>query len=402
LKKLRIIYYSPHPTHDIVSEVGYSTHQRETIAAFLQLGHEVLPVVMGGTETASVKNHIDGLTQKAGNVSGLKRFLPLFLWNALKDIRLLMHDRRAGRQLETAIHTFNPDLIYERGEYLQDSGVKMAVKHGIKHILEVNSPVVEEMAAFEGPDLFRFMGHRKERTKLRRTNMAVVVSSALGEYLRNRYQYKGDLLMIPNAINPDRDIPSAQEIAEIRNRYTSNSKIIGFVGSLFPYHGVDKLIDAFKLVLTERQDLHLLIVGDGNIRETLEEHASSLPKGTCTFAGRVPHRDVMAYIGAFDIAVMAASNWYGSPIKIFEYGRMAVPILAPNTGPVRDVMEHEKDGYLVDPDVNAIAGALINMIDQEEKWRQTGENFRRKILQKHTWTIHASTIVESAAALTLR
>jgi glycosyltransferase involved in cell wall biosynthesis len=232
--------------------------------------------------------------------------------------------------------------------------------------------------------------------------MAVVVSSALGEYLRNRYQYKGDLLMIPNAINPDRDIPSAQEIAEIRNRYTSNSKIIGFVGSLFPYHGVDKLIDAFKLVLTERQDLHLLIVGDGNIRETLEEHASSLPKGTCTFAGRVPHRDVMAYIGAFDIAVMAASNWYGSPIKIFEYGRMAVPILAPNTGPVRDVMEHEKDGYLVDPDVNAIAGALINMIDQEEKWRQTGENFRRKILQKHTWTIHASTIVESAAALTLR
>jgi glycosyltransferase involved in cell wall biosynthesis len=65
-------------------------------------------------------------------------------------------------------------------------------------------------------------------------------------------------------------------------------------------------------------------------------------------------------------------------------------------------MEHEKDGYLVDPDVNAIAGALINMIDQEEKWRQTGENFRRKILQKHTWTIHASTIVESAAALRLR
>lgn len=402
MKKLRIIYYSPHPTHDIVSEVGYSTHQRESIAAFRQLGHEVLPVVMGGTETASVKNHIDGLTQKAGNVSGLKRFLPLFLWNALKDIRLLMHDRRAGRQLETAIHTFKPDLIYERGEYLQDSGVNMAARHGIKHVLEVNSPVVEEMAAFEGPDFLRFLGHWKERTKLRRTNMAVVVSSALGEYLRNRYQYKGDLLMIPNAINPDRDIPSAQEIAEIRNRYTSNSKIIGFVGSLFPYHGVDKLIDAFKLVLAERKDLHLLIVGDGNIRETLEEHASGLPKGTCTFAGRVPHRDVMAYIGAFDIAVMAASNWYGSPIKIFEYGLMGVPILAPNTGPVRDVMEHEKDGYLVDPDVNAIARALINMIDQEEKWRQTGENFRRKILQKHTWTIHASTIAESAAALRLR
>lgn len=402
MKKLRIIYYSPHPTHDIVSEVGYSTHQRESIQAFRQLGHEVLPVVLGGTEPAAVNTHISGLSRQAGSLSGLKRLIPLWLWNALKDLRLLKHDKKAGKQLEEAILKFQPDFIYERGEYLQDSGVKMAAKHRIKHVLEVNSPVVEEMATFEGPDILRFIGHWKERTKLRKTHMAVVVSSALGEYLRNRYQYNGNLLMVPNAINPEKHIPSVQEIKEIRKRYASNKKIVGFVGSLFPYHGVDKLIDAFKIVLAERQDLHLLIVGDGNIRESLEEHASGLPKETYTFTGRVPHRDVMAYIGAFDISVMAASNWYGSPIKVFEYGLMGVPILAPNTGPVRDVMRHEKDGYLVEPDVNAIAPALVIMLDQEEKWRQIGENFRLKILQQHTWIIHASTIVESAAALRFR
>ncbi|MFM7764348.1 MAG: hypothetical protein ACKO6I_01705, partial [Sphingomonadales bacterium] len=146
MKKLRIIYYSPHPTHDIVSEVGYSTHQRESIQSFRQLGHEVLPVVLGGTETSAVNTHIAGLSEKAGNLSGVKKLLPLWLWNALKDVELLKHDIKAGRQLEQAIRDFKPDMIYERGEYLQDSGVKMAEKHGIKHVLEVNSPVVEEMA----------------------------------------------------------------------------------------------------------------------------------------------------------------------------------------------------------------------------------------------------------------
>ena len=51
---MRIIYYSPHPTHDIVSEVGYATHQREVILALRNLGYEVFPVIMGGTEEANL------------------------------------------------------------------------------------------------------------------------------------------------------------------------------------------------------------------------------------------------------------------------------------------------------------------------------------------------------------
>ena len=200
MKKLRIIYYSPHPTHDIVSEVGYSTHQRESIAAFRRLGHEVLPVVLGGTEPTAVKTHIEGLSQKAGGLSGLKKWLPLWLWNALKDLRLIQHDRRARKELETAIIAFKPDMIYERGEYLQDGGVLMANQYRVPHYLEVNSPVVEEMAAFEGSDALRFLGHWKERSKLRKTDKVIAVSSALKSFLTDYYGCKKPILVAPNAI----------------------------------------------------------------------------------------------------------------------------------------------------------------------------------------------------------
>jgi glycosyltransferase involved in cell wall biosynthesis len=399
LKKLRIIYYSPHPTHDIVSEVGYSTHQRESIHAFRQLGHEVLPVVLGGTESSAVNAHISGLSEKAGNISGIKKLLPLWFWNALKDLKLLKHDRKAGKQLEQAIYTFQPDMIYERGEYLQDSGVKMARKHGIKHVLEVNSPVVEEMAAFEGPDLLRFLGHSKERKKLKGTDHIIVVSSAIKTYLQTFYGCPKPIYVAPNAINPKKEQFNTGTVAQIRSGFSNDIRIIGFVGSLFPYHGVDLLIKAFAEVVARYPNAHLMIVGDGSIREGLQKKAKKwLPSQSYTFTGKVPHATVMNYIKSFDVAVMPSSNWYGSPIKIFEYGLLGVPIVAPDKEPLKDVMEHRKHGLLVSDNPTELKDALLFMLQNPESAKEMGACFREKILQQHTWTAQASGILAAVSA----
>ena len=92
---MRIIYFSPHPTHDIVSEVGYSTHQRETIKAFRTLGHEVMPVILGGT-TPSEKKQFD--TESGGHrlKELVKKWLPTFAYNALKDLGIRRFDKLAA------------------------------------------------------------------------------------------------------------------------------------------------------------------------------------------------------------------------------------------------------------------------------------------------------------------
>lgn len=398
MKKLRIIYYSPHPTHDIVSEVGYSTHQRESIHAFRQLGHEVLPVVLGGTETGAVNAHITGLSRQSGNLTGLKKWIPLPIWNALKDLKLLKHDKKAGRELEEAILKFQPDMIYERGEYLQDSGVTMAEKHGIKHVLEVNSPVVEEMAAFEGPDLLRFLGHRKERKKLNSTSHIIAVSSAMKEYLQTQYGCLKPIHVAPNAINPEKEQFDPEAVMQIRSAFSTDTQIIGFVGSLFPYHGVDMLIEAFAEVVVYEPHAHLMVVGDGGIREKLEAKARQLlPLKSYTFTGKVPHAFVMNYIKSFDVAVMPSSNWYGSPIKIFEYGLLGIPVVAPDKNPLKDVMEHKKHGLLVGNQVQELKQALQFMLQHPKQAAEMGSCFREKILHQHTWTAQASGILAAVS-----
>jgi glycosyltransferase involved in cell wall biosynthesis len=399
LKSLKIIYYSPHPTHDIVSEVGYSTHQRETIAAMRKLGHEVLPVVMGGTERVAVDGFHDTLKNKSGSASLLKRVIPLFLWNALKDFRLLKHDKLAGQRLEQAILAFNPNLIYERGEYLQDSGVKMAEKYKIPHFLEVNSPVVDEMAAFEGPDMLRFLGHIKERRKLSSTSHVFAISSSMKDYLKNKYKVKVAITVTPNCINPEKDIPSDAEVMELKSTIAPGKQIIGFVGSLFPYHGVDLLIQAHSKVVKDNKNAFLLIIGDGGIRPALQDMAKRiLPSDSYLFAGKVPHKEVMKYIGIFDVAVMAASNWYGSPIKIFEYGLMGKAIIAPDNAPVRDAMRPGEDGILVQPDIDQIAIGIHRILKDETMGKQMGQNFKSRILKEFTWEIQAFRILSTLAS----
>jgi glycosyltransferase involved in cell wall biosynthesis len=89
------------------------------------------------------------------------------------------------------------------------------------------------------------------------------------------------------------------------------STVIGFVGSIFPYHGVDVLIRCFaSIVQDSQQDLCLLIVGDGETLPALKDLAEQLKmRDQILFTGNIPHHRVMPYIQAMDICVMAKSNW---------------------------------------------------------------------------------------------
>lgn len=385
---MRILFYSPHPTHDIVSDVGYAIHQRQIIAAFRALGHEVKPLILGGTD----RNNLAPKSQLNYKTSWVKKALkvivPKILWTSLNNALLRQHDLRAKRQLKQAIESFHPDLIYERSEYLQNSGAIMAKQFGINYYLEVNAPLVEEMKAFEGYSLYQSKAHSLERFKLQQANRIIVVSSALRDYLSKRYGIAQNTFLVqPNCIDPEqsKDV-KAHEAKALTQFNKHHYKVIGFVGSMFPYHGVDQLIRAFAIVKQHYQEVILCIVGDGTVLADLKQMTIDLNLSqSVLFTGRIAHKEVMNYVAAMDICVMAKSNWYGSPVKLFEYGLMNKPIVAPNTSPVLDVMQNEQDALIVDETPELIAAALLRLIEQPELAKQLANTFHTKVLSNYTW-----------------
>jgi glycosyltransferase involved in cell wall biosynthesis len=394
---MRIIYYSPHPTHDIVSEVGYATHQREVIHALQNLGHEVLPVIMGGTSMDDISPITSGNYKASPIKKLLKALVPRILWTSLNNLKLRQHDQIAGQRLEQVILAFQPDLIYERSEYLQDSGALCASKNKIKYFLEVNAPFVEEMRSFEGKSLLETKAHQIEKFKLAKADKVITVSSALADFLIQNYNCDSSKIFVQaNCINPNKININQDLVNELKLQFKpNNEKVIGFVGSMFPYHGVDMLIKAFAEVLNIRKDTILLIVGDGQILNNLKKMCVDLDiENYVKFTGKISHDKVFNYIETMDICIMAKSNWYGSPVKLFEYGLMNKPIIAPNESPVLDVMVHEKDAIIIDENIQSLSNAIQKLLNDSQFADTLANQFNDKVMTHYTWKHAALNIIK--------
>ncbi|RAU83288.1 glycosyltransferase family 4 protein [Pontibacter arcticus] len=392
---MKILYYSSHPHLNLASPAGYGTHIREMIHAFGQLGHDVKPVIMGGTTINEGDLSIKGrspLKQMAASM------VPSFIWETAKDHQLLKFDKYAAEILEEEIQQFQPDLIYERAAYLQTSGVEAAVKHRIQHVLEVNAPYAEERVQMQGNSFYAGKGVEIEKKLLKGSTKIAVVSSALQKHLSTTYHIEADkFILTPNAINPAHINYSLNRASDIKEALKITHKtVIGFVGSIFPWHGIDLLIKAFKTISASDSSLHLLIVGDGETLPLLKNLVQQEQlQDVITFTGNIKHQDVFNYIACMDICVMPTSNWYGSPVKIFEYAAMGKAVIAPDNIPVKDVMHDQITGLLIQPDVDSLKTALNQFIENKSLRESCAHAFKRLVLTNYTWVKNAEKVISS-------
>ncbi|MDZ4698691.1 MAG: glycosyltransferase family 4 protein [Rhodothermales bacterium] len=390
---MKILYYSPHPDLSLHSPSGYGTHMREMIKAFEEAGHEVRPLIVGDLKVAEA----EAAPRLRDRV---KPLVPALVWESARDAALLHRDRRLQITLEDNIQAFGPNLIYERASFMQCSGVEVAWRLGVRHVLEVNAPYLEERKAFSsGPSLFERKARAMERRQLSMTDRAVVVSSTLKDHFMAAHGLPEErFLVVPNAVDPDKIVVHPDRVHAIKTGYgLTDQFVVGFVGSLFRWHGVDRLIRAAAELRRRSDGLVVLIVGDGEIRAELEALAQSLGVSDIVrFTGNVAHEEVFDHIEAMDACVMPDSNWYGSPVKLFEYGAMRKPIVAPDNGPVRDVFTPFEDGLVVRNEAELAEMLRRLMADPEEGARFAG-SFHRKVIERHTWRRNAEAVLETLA-----
>jgi rhamnosyl/mannosyltransferase len=166
------------------------------------------------------------------------------------------------------------------------------------------------------------------------------------------------------------------EIARIRKQY--GPRLIISVGRLIYYKGFMHLIDAMRNI-----DGHLLIVGDGHLREDLENRArANNVSHKITFLGEVHNDDTVPYYHAADVfalASIARSEAFG----IVQLEAMACGKPVVNTdldSGVPWVSLHDKTGLTVPPnDPLALAGAINKLLDDPELRETYGRAARNRV-----------------------
>jgi glycosyltransferase involved in cell wall biosynthesis len=368
---------------------------RGMVTGFRDEGHIVEILVLGNKPQST-----DSFTQTNSFKSILKKVLPKILWRTLKEIQQIRFDKHAAQELRNAIQKFNPDVVYERSAWMSNGSVQVIESFNLKHVVEINAPFEEEVKEFEQASSFiSFIGKNKLKNLSQSADLVAPITSSLQKHIVKNYGVnRAKCLVVPNAIDKSQIQITESRVQEIRKTLDLTDKIVvGFVGSIFPYHGVDRLIHAvFKL---NNSDVSLLIVGDGYLIPELKEQARILGLSTRVhFTGSVPKEDVYNHIAAMDVVTLPNTEWYCSPVKLFEYGALGKVVLAVIEAGVSDVMT-DTDGMLFENNEGDFQEALNFTISNLNQLKEKANTFQQKILSNHTWSANARQILNQLIAL---
>ena len=370
--------------HRVRSKDGQYVHVAELIEALRRRGHEVVLVEPGGTREAAFG---DG----AGLVAGLKRALPKAAYELLE----LAYGLVAGLRLLYVCWRVRPDIVYERYNLHLPAGAIVRRLLGIPLLLEVNAPLAEERARHDGLGLPR-LAERVEGLVWRGCDRVLVVSGPLARRVGDAGVPPDRIAIVPNGIDPAR-FAGAPDPAEAKRRLGLEGRtVLGFVGFVRAWHGLDRVLD--WMAGPRRDDVVLLLVGDGPARAELEAQAERLGLASrlvCTgIVGRELIRDRLA---AFDVALQPAVVDYASPLKLFEYMAMGLAIAAPDSPNIREILTDGHDGLLCGPE--GLPAALDRLVGQPELRGRLGANARETLLRRgYTWEANARVVEELAAA----
>lgn len=152
---------------------------------------------------------------------------------------------------------------------------------------------------------------------------------------------------------------------------------------LAPEKGFEFLIQAMKILVDQKRDIELRLVGDGPSRGALEGMARELAiQDRVHFLGSIDEAEKMRELYAADILVLA-SLAEGLPSSITEAMAVGVSVIATNIAGTSELVEHGKTGLLVRPsDPQALADAVVRMIDSYEFRLRAAELGRLKVMEE--------------------
>jgi glycosyltransferase involved in cell wall biosynthesis len=292
----------------------------------------------------------------------------------------------ANEPLRATLEREGPfSLVYERHSLWSFAAMEYARASGTPGLLEVNAPLIDEQAEHRGL-VDRAGAERATERALTAATALVAVSDEVAEYLAKFPAARGKVHVVPNGVNPERfPVDLKPSLPAAPGTFT-----VGFAGSMKPWHGLGTLLEAFARLHGANPHSRLLLVGDGAGREPLAAEASLRGLDAAVhFTGAVAPGDVPGLLASMHVGVAPypnGSNFYFSPLKVYEYMAAARPVVASRVGQLEKLIEPEATGLLVPPgDVTALTEGLERVRREPELGLRLGRAAREEVLRNHTW-----------------
>ncbi|MBC8388140.1 MAG: glycosyltransferase family 4 protein [Actinobacteria bacterium] len=298
---------------------------------------------------------------------------------------------RIGFGLVNVIKTYNEvggntDIVYERFALFQSLGY-LFKKRGIPWIVETNAVLSNEAKFVRNSVFFYKLAMYHEKWVYNQCDLLVCISPVLKKAISRKFQIPYEkILVVPNAVDIER--------FDLRNQFPIrfyDSFTIGFVGRLYKWQNLDLLIKVINKLRSQGIPLSLVIVGDGDEKESLITLVNKLRlEPFVTFTGYIGWEEIPRYIAGFDICYSGHSlmdeKIYLSPLKVYEYMAMARPVIASRSSFMDNLIVHRKNGFLFGPqNKEELSSILKEAYKNREMLKKIGQSGRFEVIKYHSW-----------------
>jgi glycosyltransferase involved in cell wall biosynthesis len=275
------------------------------------------------------------------------------------------------------------------------TAVETARRLGLPSVYEVRG-LWEVTRASRNPDwhdsgMYRYIA-RMEADAAAQATRVIAITGGLRDELIDRGVDEDKILLVPNGVDTERFVPLERDVELQRELGLEGKKVIGYIGSVLDYEGLDLLIRAAAELDRTRDDFHVLIVGDGAEKEAFEDLAEELGllSRVVTFTGRVPHEDVERYYSLVDIAPFPRLPLpvceLVSPLKPFEAMAMGKAVVASDVRALAEIVTDGENGLLhTKGDSADLVRALGVLLDDDALRVRLGESGRKWVEQERDW-----------------
>jgi sugar transferase (PEP-CTERM/EpsH1 system associated) len=218
------------------------------------------------------------------------------------------------------------------------------------------------------------------------------VSNELRNYhSRQAWRPVDKIRVIYNGVDTDQFRPRPELRTSLRSELgiLPYRFVVGTVGRIVPIKDHDTLLAAAEIMVRQKLDVHLLIVGSGPELARLQARAaaSSELRGRATFLGATDK--VAELLNSMDVFVLP-SVCEGMSNTVLEAMATGLPLVVTNAGGNPELVEEGVIGNLFAPrDVQALSCLLSRMVKDTDLRRGYGRVARERAVERFSLTAMA-------------
>ncbi len=364
----------------------------------MRVAHVITRMVVGGAQENTlyncqdlVEHHGDEVVLITGPALGpegdllTRNLRPLdFPIQLLPSLRRAIHPWRdlvALREIRKAIQAFQPDVVHThsaKGGFLGRIAASQLRIPAIVHTVH-GAPFHPYQSWFT-----RTLYRQCEQFAAKRCHRMISVADAMTDLMveaRVEKREKFTTIYSGMDVQPFVDAHKTRQATRDKFGFRENDVVIGKIARIFHLKGQEYVVDAAAKVIATNPNVKFLFVGDGLLREAIEQKIQSLGLGDhFVFAGLVYPDEIPALIGGMD-ALVHASLREGLARALPQALLAGIPAVSFDIDGAKEVVITGETGELLkSKDVEGLADSILTLADIPDLRRSLGEEGRRRCL----------------------